>query len=415
MIDVIIVGAGCAGIAAARCLQAAGRTVRVLEARDRVGGRTATDRTTLGVAADLGAAWLHFADENPWTAIARAQGRTVIEREPDWGARALVAGRRPSAEDAAATEKAFGACWAAVEAAAEAGRDVPVSTLLPVDAFRPRFDAVMTWMMGVESHAVSSVDLSRYAESAHDWAVAEGIGTVVSGAAAGLPVSLSTPVTEIHWGDGRVRVRTTSGELRAHAVIVTVPTTVLAQGGIRFEPALPDTHARALRDLPLGSCNKVFFRFDDADLPLAGTADCLARADTSRTVPFTIRPAGQPLVMAYFGGDLSRELEAGGGLADFARESLGACFGAALPRAIRATLVTGWDADPWARGCYSSARPGAADQRGVLGTPVSPQLLFAGEACHAGHYGTIYGAWQSGTTAAQHLLDTLVATPRSTP
>ena len=411
MIDVIIVGAGSAGIAAARHLLAAGLSVQLLEARTRVGGRACTDVATLGVPADLGAAWLHFADENPWTAIAREQGLTVIEREPDWGSRSLVAGRPQTPDEAAATETAFGRCWSAVERAAAEGRDVPVSTLLPNDTFRPRFDAVMTWIMGVESRAVSSLDLARYADSAHDWAVGEGIGRVVAGAAAGLPVSLSTRVTAIDWGANRVRVTTSAGDLIARAVLVTAPTSVLARGDILFTPELPDSHAQALSDLPLGSSNKVFFRFEESDLPLAGTVHCLARADTSRTVTFGIRPAGQPLVMAYFGGALSRELEAGSGLVDFARQSLTETFGAALPRSIQGTLVTGWDADPWAGGSYSAARPGAANQRAVLATPVSPQLLFAGEACHENHYGTIYGAWQSGVTAAGQLTASLCVSP----
>ena len=165
-------------------------------------------------------------------------------------------------------------------------------------------------------------------------------------------------------------------------------------------------HQRALEDLPLGSNNKVFFRFDAADLPLSTSAHCLVRTDTSRTVHLGIRPAGQPLVMAYFGGDLSRELEAHDGLAEFAREAVASCFGTQLPR-IRGTLVTGWDADPWAGGSYSAARPGRAAQREVLATPVSPRLCFAGEACHVRHYGTIYGAWQSGVTAARHLIHTI--------
>jgi monoamine oxidase len=115
--------------------------------------------------------------------------------------------------------------------------------------------------------------------------------------------------------------------------------------------------------------------------------------------------------MAYFGGDLSRELEASGGLEAFAREALVATFGAQLAGRIRGTLVTGWDNDPWAGGSYTAARPGAARQREVLASPVSPRLLFAGEACHAHHYGTIYGAWQSGVAAARHLIDTLRSSP----
>ena len=86
MIDVVLIGAGGAGIAAARRLLAAGLNIQILEARARIGGRAVTDTATLGVPADLGAAWLHFADENPWTPLAREQGLTVIEREPDWRA-----------------------------------------------------------------------------------------------------------------------------------------------------------------------------------------------------------------------------------------------------------------------------------------------------------------------------------------
>jgi monoamine oxidase len=411
MIDVAVIGAGSAGIAAARCLVAAGFSVQLLEARGRVGGRCVTDTTTLGAAADLGAAWLHFADESPWTQLAREQGLTVIERDPDWGAQSLVAGRRPTAAEQAEAEAGFERCWSQVGAAAEAGLDVPVSDLLPQDGFRPRFDAVMTWIMGVESPAVSCLDLARYADSAHDWAVAEGIGTLVAGAARGLPVSLSTPVSAVDWSDDGVTLSTSRGLVHARSAIVTLPTSVLARGDIRFRPGLPEAQRTALESLPLGSNNKVFFRFDDTDLPLESSAHCLVRADTSRTVHLGVRPADQPLVMAYFGGDLSRELEAGGGLEDFARESLVATFGAQLAGRIRGTLITGWDKDPWAGGSYTAARPGAARQREVLASPVSPRLLFAGEACHAHHYGTIYGAWQSGVAAARNLIDTLRSSP----
>lgn len=411
MIDVAVIGAGSAGIAAARALCRAGFTVEVLEARDRVGGRACTDTRTLGVPADLGAAWLHFADENPWTALAREQGRRILERNPGWGTSGLVGGRPPEPQDRAAAEAGFDACWSRVAAASESGLDIPVSQLLAAEPFRVRFDAVMTWIMGVESDAVSSLDLARYADSNADWAVAEGLGTVIAAAASGLPVALDTEVTAIDWQDDGVRIATTRGIVAARAAIVTLPTSVLARGRIRFTPPLPAAHVKAIDCLPLGSNNKVFFRFDEADLPWHEPTHCLVHADRSRTVHFGIRPGGQPLVMTYFGGDLSRELEAQGGLEDFARDALAQCFGHALPARIRATLTTGWDADPFAGGSYSAALPGSATQREVLAAPVSPRLHFAGEACDLHYYGTLYGAWRSGVLAAGRLIETLGRSP----
>ena len=115
--------------------------------------------------------------------------------------------------------------------------------------------------------------------------------------------------------------------------------------------------------------------------------------------------------MAYFGGDLSAELEASGQLVAFAREQLTSLYGADLVSRIQGEAVTGWGGDPWALGSYSAARPGRADARAVLARPVTPQLLLAGEACSATHYGTLYGAAQSGQSAAQQLLHTLQDTP----
>lgn len=401
--DTVIVGAGAAGIAAARQLLAAGRHILVLEARHRVGGRAVTDQR-LGAPADLGAAWLHFADENAWTGIAEREGFTIVRRKPGWGPDAAIGAHQPDAAEKAGVAAAYRQYFAAVGAAVAAGRDVPVANVLPQDAFRPRFDAVMTWAVGAESRDVSTLDLHRYAESRADWAVEEGLGRVVAAAAEGLPVQFGVQVTAINWSCPTVTIDSDAGRIEAASVIVTVPTSVLAHGAIRFDPPLPAAHQQAIEALPLGVCNKAFFRLEDAAFAASLPPHFMGSATTSRTCSWQVRAGTPSLLVAYFGGDLSRELEQQGALEDFARGEFTAIFGNDAAMHLGASLATAWASDPYSLGSYSAARPGFAHCREALAAPVSAQLHFAGEACSVSHYGTLHGAWLSGNAAAARLL-----------
>jgi monoamine oxidase len=401
--DAAIIGAGAAGIAAAHRLGRAGRRVIVLEARDRAGGRAVTDQS-LGAPADLGAAWLHFARGNAWTSLAEAGGFTVLRREPGWGPAAWIGDRAPTPEEQAFAASAWLRYQGLIESAVAPGRDVALTEVLPQDDYRPRFDAVMTWAVGVESREVSTLDLHRYAESEDNWAVLEGLGAVVAAAARDLPVSFGAQVTAINWGGDTVRINSTAGRIEASAAIVTVPTSMLARGAIRFTPALPPAYEEAFANLPLAIVNKVFFRIETGRFAGTAARHFIGTNASSRTCSWLANAADQPLLMAYFGGDLSRELEQHGELEHFARDELKRIFGAAVLDELGATLSTGWGGDPNSLGSYSAARPGYAHCREQLALPVAPRLHFAGEACSVNFYGTLHGAWLSGTAAAERLL-----------
>jgi monoamine oxidase len=400
--DIVIVGAGAAGIAAGRWLEQSECRPLLLEARSRVGGRAWTDVSTFGFPVDMGCAWLHSADRNPWTQYAKNEGFDVVERSPVW--RRRIGREEPSATYRAEWLAAREHYEALIAQAARRGVDVAVAALLPQDRHRPSFDAIMTWLMGTESDRVSSLDYARYGDSDVNWAVTTGLGAVVAHAATSLDIRLDSAVRLIDMSGATIRVTTDTGTVEARAVIVTAPTNVLASGAIQFVPNLPPQYAEAFAGVPLGVANKVFLRLAPGAMPFEGTEHFVGTDVSARTASYATRPAGQDVLLAYLGGTLATELEKRGELASFVREELGEIFGAEFVLKIRASLCTAWSTDPWALGSYSVALPGKAHLRSQLGEPLQERLFFAGEACSLEFFGTVHGAWFSGVSAAEKAL-----------
>ncbi|MBE7217579.1 MAG: FAD-dependent oxidoreductase, partial [Caulobacteraceae bacterium] len=356
-VDVAIVGAGAAGVAAGRRLAAAGARFVLLEARDRVGGRAHTVHLE-GLPLDLGCGWLHDAAENRCREVFQHDLGLALDRTPPpWGGPALTAGFPLEAQ--ADYRRALGAFEARLEAAARHPHDRPASDLLePGARWNPLLEAFSNAYNGAELERISVKDFDRYREGNGDWRAPGGYGAAVVRAAQGLPVRLGAPVARISLAGGEARIALADGgRLAADQVIVTLPTSLLARGAITFDPPLPEVEQAALV-VPLGCAGKAFHAIEGNADDLAPPEGLLYGAtDTSRTASHHIRPFGRPYVESYFGGATAHELEAAGeaALLDFARDQIAERLGARWRTRLRPLAETSWSVDPWSRGAYSHA------------------------------------------------------------
>lgn len=401
-VEVAIIGGGAAGIAAGRRLVAAGVDCLVIEARPRLGGRAWTAHEA-GTAIDLGCGWLHSAEGNPWLEIAEAAGRSIDRTPAPWMREGITAGF-PAAEQAEFRKamQAFYGRLAAIEARAA---DVPAAEFLePGGRWNPLIDAVGTYIAGAELERVSAADLHAYADSGVNWRVVDGYGAVIAAHGAGLPAVLGCQVLRIDHGGARLRIETAKGTIVAAEAIVTLPSQVLAEGGIAFKPALPEK-VQAAAGLPLGLADKLFISLDDPH-EFDEDSRLFGNIRRTRTAAYHVRPFGRAQIEAYFGGSLAADLEREGAAAffDFASSELTALFGSGFARRLEPIRMHRWGADPLARGSYSYAAPGMAGCRRTLAAPVDGRLFFAGEACSEADFSTAHGAYRTGVAAAEAVI-----------
>ncbi|MEH3107216.1 MAG: FAD-dependent oxidoreductase [Sphingomonas fennica] len=401
MIDVAIVGGGAAGIAAARTLHAAGRTVRIVEAGPRLGGRAHTAMVA-GMPLDLGCGWLHSATRNPWVGIAEAAGIAVDRTPTAWGRQWRDLGFSPAERaEAAAAYDAFDA-----RLRTSVPSDRAVDALAPGGRWNAWLEALSGYINGVELAALSVQDYLAYDDAAidADWRLPGGYGALVAGAAAGLAVTLDTPVTAIRLDGRGVRLETPRGAIEAAAAIVTVSTEVVARGACRLPPD-HDAIAQAAADLPLGLADKLFLGVEGAD-DLDADSHLIGDPHRATTGSYYLRPFGRPVIECFFGGAGARALERAGpaATAAFAIDQLAALLGSDWRRRLTPIAASAWGRDPLFGGSYSHARPGRRAARAVLATPIDPRLHFAGEACSSTDFSTAHGAFATGVAAARAVL-----------
>jgi len=401
--EVVVIGGGAAGVAAARRLHEASIRCLIVEARPRLGGRawTVTDQSGFGL--DLGCGWLHSADRNPWVAVAQQHGATIDKTPPPWMRPAIELGF-PRAEQAEFGQ-AMEAFFARLEAAGQGRPDTPGAAFFdPGSRWNGLINAVSTYISGAEWDRVSVRDFHRYDDNGINWRIVEGFGTTIAAYAANVPAMLDCEVRGIDHSGKRLCIETRKGVILADQVIVTVSSAILASERIRFAPALP-AKIEAAAGLPLGLADKLFMSLEGAE-EFEKDVRLFAHTDRAGTGGYHFRPFGRPLIEAYFGGEQARELEAHGERAffDFAVSELTGVLGSNFAKRIKPLRIHCWGEDPFALGSYSYAKPGFADCRAMLAEPVDDRLFFAGDACSRPDFSTAHGGWHTGVATAERVV-----------
>jgi monoamine oxidase len=409
-VDVVVVGAGAAGIAATRRLVAAGKRVVLLEAADEIGGRCITDTRTFGVPYDRGAHWIYSADINP---LAKFATQAKLDLYPAPPGQRMRIGRRYAREGE--MEDFLAGLVRANTAIADAARktDTACMQVLPKDLgeWRPSIEFVLgPYNSGKELGELSTADIARSAARDNNAFCRQGFGALVAKLGAGLPLLTATAVARIGWGRASVEVEMArGGQFQARAVIVTASTGVLNAGKIKFTPDLPKRQLDALGRLKLGSHDHVALELPGNPLGLRADELVFEKSDSKQTAAIFANVAGSTLCVVDVGGNFGRDLAAKGeaAMVDFALGWLGGLYGTDLKNAVKRRHATRWNDEPWVLGATSAASPGAQSARRILMEPLGNRLFFAGEAAHETLWGTVGGAWESGDRAADAVVKML--------
>ncbi len=433
--DVAVVGAGAAGLAAARVLSQSGVSAIVLEARDRIGGRVLTrEDAGLPVPVDLGGEFIHGASDVTF-ALLRAAGTVAIDTgETSF---AYEDGELRDREDA------FDVVARVLQRARSLRADVSIEQFLRELPDAPGVERQRRFTrMFVEGFDAADPSRASTLAIADEWSGDGEVGQTsqqfrplggyarlmraLAGALdpARASVRLATPVHAVRYGEDSVRIgaRAASGgalDVEARAAIVTLPIGVLHAGSIAFEPRLPDATRDALAKLCMGPVVKLALRFRTAFWERAAAGRYrdgafFMRAEGAFPAMWTLMPLRAPVMIAWAGGPKADAL-AGRDLAALsatALDDLRALFGSAVdPESeLEAVYAHDWQADPYARGAYSYAAVGGAHAREALAAPVARRIFFAGEAvAPANEAGTVAGALISGERAAREAIRSLRA------
>jgi len=409
--DVVIVGAGAAGLGAAKTLMEKGISFVMIEAQSRIGGRAYVDEHTFGVPYDMGCHWLNYERINPWIDYGQKNGFTVTP-VPKWDYKdyGLYVGNRKAGPR---EFKAYGDAWDRIEDkigwVAEKGKNPDIS---PAEAItlRNKWEKLVAYIMGPLDMAKEFDDFScqDYWESpgGRSYYCKEGYGALVAHYGRELPVQLATPAHHIDWNGPGVKVETQEGTISGKAVILTVSTGVLAADKIKFTPALPVKKQESFHYISMGTYNHVALQFSKDFFGLGPDRYVdYVNEDGSGAGGMLTNMGGTNLTYIYTGGDFGRELELAGVKAavEWGVNEVANIYGSDIRKHFMKGMFTRWGEHPWTLGAYAAAEPGYYHMRAELRKTIADKLFFAGEATHPEQWATCGGGLLSGIDAAENV------------
>ena len=421
----MIIGAGVAGLAAARKLREAGRRVVVVEARDRIGGRVWTDTSWPGAPVELGAQWIHGLKNNPLAQLCSEHGVKTVRTDYDSRAVFGADGKRWSERESDAAKKQFKTMRREVhrlrkEQRANHQPDRSLGAVwdevLTSNHIEPATRHQLAFEANIEiehEYAADLVQLSLYeydqdeSERGGDVVLPGGYAQIPALLARDLDVRLGEIVRGVKVSADGVEVLTEHGVFRGKTALVTLPLGVLQAGAVKFDPPLPDRKRAAIRRLGSGRLDKVCLRFPRVFWPDQHVLN-FAGPRTGKFAEWINADAFlHALVLCgYNAGSVATRFESKpeGEVVAAAVDGARAMFGAAIP-APEAARVTRWGSDPFSLGSYSYLPPGAsAADFDQLAEPVGARLFFAGEATSSTQNATVHGALLSGEREAARIL-----------